>query len=246
MRYAVGLILLSTTMMAQEPITRGRLLESDTGETGELSIRSQSNRVYWFVYDAKTYVERENHLSSVPKLQKGDEVEVVCDTGPDASLRYARTIHVLEKPVATVQEQRQFSQGRYAMPRRPVVREDPLKSDLLFPLGTLTFSGLVCQLNDERFVLRMRTGGEKTIYLRPDTRYMKDGGVVVAQTLQLNTRVYVRGSKNLEGEIEAFQVIWANSNVNEKTSWHDRGARRVRLGGARTGNLRYRYGQRHR
>jgi hypothetical protein len=207
-RHVAGLFLLSFTMSAQAPITRGRLLESDTGETGELSIRSQNNRVYWFVYDTKTYVERENHLSSVPKLHKGDEVEVVCDTGPDAALRYARTIHVLENPAAKVLEQRQFSEGRYAMPRRPAVRDDPLKSDLLFPLGTLTFAGLVCRLNDERFVLRTRTGGEKIIYLRPDTRYMKDGGTVVAAALRLNTRVYVRGSKNLEGEIEAFQVIW--------------------------------------
>jgi hypothetical protein len=196
------------TLSAQQPITRGRLLESDTGETGELSIRSATNRVYWFVYDSKTYVERENHLSSVPKLQKGDELEVVCDVGPDAALRYARTIHVLENPAGKVAPQRQFSEGRYAMPRRAAVRDDPLKSDLFVPLGTLTFAGLVCQLNEERFVLRTRTGGEKTIYLRPDTRYMKDGGVAAARALRLNTRVYVRGSTNLEGEIEAFQVIW--------------------------------------
>jgi Domain of unknown function (DUF5666) len=207
-RHLAGLFLLSLTMSAQQPITRGRLLESDTSETGELSIRSQNDRVYWFVYDSKTYVERENHLSSVPKLHKGDELEVVCDTGPDAALRYARTIHVLENPAGKVQPQRQFSEGRYAMPRRPAVRDDPLKSDLLFTAGTLTFAGLVSQLNDERLVLRTRTGGEKTIYLRPDTRYMKDGGVAARGALRLNTRVYVRGSKNLEGEIEAFQVIW--------------------------------------
>ena len=211
MRYVAGLILLSMTTMAQEPITRGRLLDSDTGQTGELSIRSKTNRVYWFVYDSKTYVERENRLSSVPKLHKGDELEVVCDTGPDAALRYARTIHVLEDPIEKLQQRTQFSQGRYAMPRRTETRDDPLKSDLLFPLGTLTFSGLVSQLNEERLVLRTRSGGEKTIYLRPDTRYMKDGGLAAAAALHLNTRVYVRAGKNLEGEIEAFQVIWGDT-----------------------------------
>jgi hypothetical protein len=210
-RFLAGLILLSMTMTAQEPITRGRLLESDTAESGELSIRSQNNRVYWFVYDNKTYVERENQLSSVPKLHKGDELEVVCDTGPDAVLRYARTIHVLENPVEKARlEQRQFSMGRYAMPRKPPAHDDPLRSDLLFLPGTLTFSGLVCQLNDERFVLRTRGGGEKTIFLRPDTRYMKDGGLASASALRPNTRVYVRGSKNLDGEVEAFQVIWGD------------------------------------
>src|SRR6476646_2206887 len=110
------LILLSMPVMAQEPITRGRLLESDTRETGELSIRTTANRVYWFVYDTKTYVEQDNHLSSVPRLRKGDELEVVSDTGPDVALRYARTIHVVDSPAEKVLAQRQFSQGRYAIP----------------------------------------------------------------------------------------------------------------------------------
>lgn len=208
MRRLPGFILLSLTIMAQEPITRGRLLESDTSETGELSIRTPANRVYWFVYDAKTYVEQDNHLSSVPKLRKGAEVEVVCDTGPDVALRYARTIHVVDSAAEKAVAQKQFSQGRYALPRRPAAREDPLQSDLFQARGTLAFAGLVCQLNGERLVLRTRSGGEKTIYLRPDTRYMKDGGVSAAGSLHLNTRVYVRGSQNLEGEIEAFQIIW--------------------------------------
>jgi len=122
----------------------------------------------------------------------------VSDTGPDVALRYARTIHVVESPVEKAEAQRQFSQGRYAIPKRPAVREDPLQADLFLPRGTLTFAGLVCQLNAERLVLRMRSGGEKTIYLRPDTRYMKDGGVAGAAALRLNSRVYVRGSQNLD------------------------------------------------
>jgi hypothetical protein len=203
-----GFILLSLTLMAQGPITRGRLLESDTSESGELSIRTSANRVYWFVYDTKTYVEQDNHLSAVPKLRKGDEIEVVSDTGPDVALRYARTIHVIDTVAEKAATQKSFSQGRYALPRRPAVREDALVSDLFLPGGALTFAGLVCQLNGERLVLRMRTGIEKTIYLRPDTRYMKDGGMAAAGSLHLNTRVYVRGSQNLEGEIEAFQIIW--------------------------------------
>ena len=202
------LLLISLTASAQGPITRGRLLESDSAESGELSIRTTANRVYWFVYDTKTYVEQDNRLTSVPKLRKGDEVEVVSDTGPDVALRYARTIHVVESPVEKAAAQRQFSQGRYAIPKRPPVREDPLQADLFLPRGTLTFAGLVCQLNAERLILRMRSGGEKTIYLRADTRYMKDGGMAAASALRLNTRVYVRGSQNLDGEMEAYQIVW--------------------------------------
>ena len=208
MRFLAGGILFVLVLQAQTPITRGRLLESDTGETGELSIRAQNNRVYWYVYDTRTYVERENRLSSVPKRRKGDELEIVSDSGPDALLRYARTIHVVVAPSLPEARQPKQSQGRYAMPRRPVIREDPLKSDLLMMRGNLTFAGQVCQLNDVRFVLRTRSDGEKIIYFRPDTRFLKDGGVVAPNSLRLNTRVYVRGGKNLDGEIEAFQVIW--------------------------------------
>jgi len=208
LRYLAGLLLVSLVLRAEGPITRGRLLESDTGETGELSIRTANNQVYWYIYDTRTYVERDNRLSSVPKLRKGDDLEIVSDTGPVAALRYARTIHVVVSPAAQPASERQYSQGRYALPRHPAAREDPLKFDLLLARGTLTFAGQVCQMNDERFVLRTRSDGEKTIFLRPDTRFMKDGGVVDASSLRLNTRVYVRGGKNLDGEIEAYQVIW--------------------------------------
>jgi hypothetical protein len=207
-RHLAGVLLLSLVLRAEGPITRGRLLESDTGETGELSIRTANNRVYWYIYDTHTYVESDNRLSTVPKLRKGDELEIVSDTGPDTALRYARTIHVVVEPVQRTVQQRQYSEGRYALPRHPVAREDPLKLDLLLARGTLTFAGQICQLNDERFVLRTRADGEKTIFLRADTRFMKDGGIVPASELRLNSRVYVRGSKNLEGDIEAFQVIW--------------------------------------
>lgn len=195
-------------LMAQGPITRGRLLESDSGDSGELSIRTTANRVYWFVYDTKTYVEQDNQLSAVPKLRKGDEIEIVSDKGPDAALRYARTIHVVDSVAEKAAAQKQFSQGRYALPRRTTVRDDPEAWDLFLPHGSLTFAGLVCQLNAERLVLRLRTGVEKTIYLRPDTRYMKDGGLTASSSLHLNTRVYVRGSQNLDGEVEAYQIIW--------------------------------------
>ena len=204
------LVLFCTAAQAQGPvIARGRLLESDTGETGELSVRTQTDHVYWYVYDAKTYVEADHKPTSVARLNKGDQIEIVSDAGPDAALRYARIIHVLESPKPHALAARPASLGRYAMPRHPVERDDPLQVDMLLSRGTLTFAGQVCQLNDERFVLRTRTDGEKTIYLRPDTRFMKDGGVAPASALRLNTRVFVRGSKNLEGEIEAFQVIWS-------------------------------------
>jgi hypothetical protein len=205
------LLLASLRMMAQDPvIAHGRLLDSDTGETGEFSMRSATNRVYWYVYDTKSYVERDNRLTSVAKLQKGDEIEVISDIGPDTALRYARIVRVVESPAENQMQQRQFSLGRYAVPRRPAPRENSFETEFLFPRGSLTFSGLVSRLTGERFVLRTRGGGEQIIYLRPDTRYMQDGGLVAASSLRSNLRVYVRGSQNLDGEVEAYQVVWGH------------------------------------
>jgi len=205
------LALVSLRIWAQSPvIARGRLLECDTGESGELSIRLENDRVYWYAYNSKTSVEQDHQPTSVPKLHKGDEIEIISDSAADVTLGYARIIHVLESQKESGPPPPPVSRGRYAMPRHPVAREDPLKLEMFMLRGTLDFAGLVCQLNDERMVLRTRADGEKTIYMRPDTRFMKDGVTAAASALRLNTRVYVRGSKNLEGEIEAFQVIWGS------------------------------------
>lgn len=202
MRLACSLLLISLGVLAQTQvpgIVRGRLLELETaGPTGELSVRGAGNQVHRFSFDAKTYVERDRQRILPSRLEKGDDVEIVSDLGPSNSLRYARTIHVVEreqqKPRPPV------SAGRFRLSRAPV--ED------LIPRGNLTFSGLICRLNEERIVLRTRVDGEKIIYLRPDTRYLQSGAQVQASALRTNTRVFVRGSRNLENEIEAYTVVW--------------------------------------
>jgi hypothetical protein len=87
-------------------------------------------------------------------------------------------------------------------------RRDRLPADELFPRGHLTFSGLVSQVNPERLVLRMRGQNETRILIRPDTRFLREGSQVAASALDVNTHVFVRAGKNLQGDIEAFQVIW--------------------------------------
>ena len=192
--------------MADTPVlARGRLLETDSGAAGEICIRTIKNQVYWYSYDAKTYVEREKQRTTVARLSKGEEIEIVSDTGPDVGLRYARTIHVMSAEPQSASRAVQ-SLGRYAVPRRPLASL-ALRQELA-PRGSLTFAGLVARLNDERIILRTRADGEKTIYLRPDTRFLEGGAIVNAAALQPNLRVFVRASKNLDGEFEAFQVVW--------------------------------------
>jgi hypothetical protein len=202
MRLAATWLLAASAILAQAPplaIVRGNLLEWESRNgAGELSIRTAANQVFRFAFDAKTYFERESESTSISKLQKGDFVEIVSDKAPEISLRYARTIHVVDRqpPRRRAPE----SLGRYRAYRSIF--------DRITPLGDLTFSGIVARLDDGRMVLRTRTGGDKTIVLREDTRYLAGGLQVEPADLKPNMRVFVRGSKNIDDEVEAYQVVW--------------------------------------
>jgi hypothetical protein len=80
--------------------------------------------------------------------------------------------------------------------------------DLIFPRGNLTFAGVIAKVSANRVVLHTRREGEKTILLRLDTRYLEAGAPVDAGELKPNTRVFVRAGRNLENQIEAYQIVW--------------------------------------
>jgi len=179
-------------------VLRGVLIERDTqpaaGEFGEFSVRAADAQVFRYRFDEKTYVERERLLSSVPHLQPGDKVEVISDEGPGSSLRYARTVHVLETPPPP------RSISRLRMYRTP--------EEHSVPAGTLTYAGVVFRLNTERMVLHTRGAGDQIILLRQDTRYLDNGDVVDSGELQRNMRVFVKAGRTLFNEVEAYQVVW--------------------------------------
>ena len=195
------LLLFPAALAAQAPpsaaLLRGVLIERDTQPSaGEFSVRAADSQVFRYRFDDKTYVEREQLLSSVPRLQPGDKVEVISDEGPGSTLRYARTVHVLETPPPP----RPISQGRLRAYRTPV--------EHFIPTGTLTYSGVVFRLNPERMVLHTRDAGDQTILLRQDTRYLDNGDIVEPGELQPNMRVFVRAGRTLFNEVEAYQVVW--------------------------------------
>jgi hypothetical protein len=172
------------------------LLERDSQISGgQFSVRLPDNQVFRYQFDKKTYVEREKQLIDVPRLVPGEKVEVVSDVVPGSALRYARTIHVYEDAPAP----RPRSAGRLRAYRPS---EDRL------PIGTLTFSGVVFRLNDERIALHVRDGGDQTILLRKDTRFVQNGEIVDSASLKTNTRVFVRAGKDLYNQVEAYQVTW--------------------------------------
>jgi hypothetical protein len=195
------LLLFPATLAAQAPpsaaLLRGVLLERDTQTTlGEFSVRASDDQVFRYRFDDKTYVEREQLLSSVPRLQPGDKVEVISDEGPGSSLRYARTVHVLEP----IPPPRPTFQNRLRVYRKP--------EEHLGLTGDLTYSGVIFRLNPERMVLHTRGAGDQTILLRQDTRYLDNGDVVERGDLQPNMRVFVRAGRTVFNEVEAYQIVW--------------------------------------
>ncbi len=182
---------------APPALTRGVLLERDLqAASGELSVRAADNQVFRYQFDRKTYVERDDQLVDVRRLQPGDRVEVVSDVVPGSVLRYARTIHVIgEQP------------SRPSLMGRPHPGRPSYSADRALPTGNLTYSGVVFRLTNEHLVIHTRAG-DHSLLLRKDTRFIRNGEIVEAAELKPNMRVFVRAGKDLWNQVEVYQVVW--------------------------------------
>ena len=185
-------------------LVRGVLVERDPQtNSGQFSVRRDDNLVFRYRFDARTYVERDHELIDVSRMVPGENVEVLSDEGPGTSLRYARTIHVVETPLPMARPLSPYrTQGMTRAYRSSMER--------FTPTGTLSFSGVIFHLSDSRIVMHTREAGDQTILLRQDTRYLADGDTVDAADLKPNMRVFVRAGRNLYNDIEAYQVIWGH------------------------------------
>lgn len=200
MRALATLFVASGLMADVAPIgiVRGELLEWQVGTqgAGDFSVRSANSQVYSCHFDNYTYLERDNQRIGVSGLKPGEKLEIIADQKL-AGKCYARTIRVVENKPAIVNP-------GYRVNLRPM----RTVADLVYPRGNVTFAGVVLRMNPGMMVLHTRTEGEKTILLRADTRYMDSGLPAERSALPVNTRVFIRGGKNLENELEAYQVIW--------------------------------------
>jgi hypothetical protein len=177
---------------------RGTLLECEPASGGgEFSVRSASHEVYRYRFDSRTWVERESERIDGSRLHPGELVEVVADRGPANTLRYARTVHVVQPAPPP---RAPSSLGRFRAYRST--------AESMVPRGTMTFAGVVSRINAQQLVLHTRAAGEQTILLRQDTRFLDGGTIVERALLNPNTRVFVRAGKDLYGVVEAYQVIW--------------------------------------
>lgn len=157
---------------------------------GVLLARNSAGMVEGCGYDSLSYLELSRRRITVAKLEPGDPLEILTDHKPGSRDCYIRMLQVVPPGPPP---------GRVS----PVVRRSTLEP----PRGDRTVSGVIVRNNARSITLRTRDG-EQTLLLRKDTRYLADGAPQDAAALTVNTRVFVRAGRNLEGGIEAYQVVW--------------------------------------
>jgi hypothetical protein len=164
-------------------ILKGLVQEVPLSSSGDLHIRS-GETVYRCRYDARTYFERSGHQAAAKDLRPADRVEIVVER-LDSTPCYARTVRVAGEQHA-------------AMPA----------FDGWMQRGNQSLNGVILRLSSEALTLRTRAGEEKSLLLRPDTRYVEGGVASAYARLRPNTRVFIRAGDNLDGKLEAYQIVW--------------------------------------
>jgi hypothetical protein len=178
-------------------LLRGEFVSwSGTPRGGDFTFRSTTHQLYSCSYDQKTYIERWNQRITFAGADKGDRLELISDHRLGSVACYARMVQILDVPPAHA-----------VAGVRPRLRS-PSPIAALAPRGNMTVAGVVLRVFPELLVLKLRSGEHAFVCLRSDTQYLAQGQPSAAGSLRANTLVFVRAARNLDGEVEAYQVIW--------------------------------------
>lgn len=203
MRLLLGFAFLASIWaqpQAPAGILRGHLVErTGSQQSGDLVVRSQDEQSFRCAFDVHTYVERDNYRISISAARNGDSLEVIADHKYGPALCYARTVRIVDARPAPVNPGYRTN--------LPLTRPSRTMEHL-YPRGNITFAGVVLRRNEEMVLIRPRYGEARVVMLRADTRYLDTGEPASASALRTNMRVFVRGGKNLSGELEAYQIVW--------------------------------------
>jgi len=179
-------------------VLRGNLVSwTGTAREGTLEFKSSGGRLLECSYDDKTWFERENQRIVVSGMSVGDRIELVADRNPPSPACYARTVQVFDVrglPMRTAAGKPRFLSSSV--------------TESFAPRGDITIAGVVLGIDGNWLKLRTRNDGHREVLLRPDTRYLGDGTPADRASLRRQTVVFVRAGRNLDGDVEAYQVIW--------------------------------------
>jgi hypothetical protein len=158
------------------------------------SVRTVDGDIYRYRADGKTWIERDHERTRAATLAPGEILEVVSDRDPDP-VRYARMVHVIQPAVARP---------------LPVSTGGIYRLKPAAPLDTAIYTGFIAARDRDRFTLRTRLDGDKSIYLQTDTQCLQDGDLVDSGALLVLRRVYVVAVRGTDRELVAQQVIWGS------------------------------------
>jgi len=177
---------------------RGDLVSwAGTPRGGQFMFRAAGNQVYFCSFDDKTYFELDKQRITIASAEPGDHLEVVTDRRQGSNVCYARTVHILDA-----------ARPPLLPGLRPRARPPAPAPELFGPRGNLTFSGAVLRITANWLTVRSRSGEQQIFRVRPGTRFSTAGQVADVGSLRANTLVFIRAGKNLDGEVEAYQVVW--------------------------------------
>lgn len=182
---------LATAADMPKGLFRGQMVSWEGSATvGILLARSNTGIIQGCGYDALSILELSRRRVTVAKLEPGDPLEIITDHKPGSRDCYIRMLSVIPPGPPP---------GRASTaPKGPAI---------VLPRGDRTVSGVVVRNTGRSLTVRTRDG-EQTLLLRKDTRYLGDGAPQDAAALGVNTRVFIRAGRNLDGGIEAYQVMW--------------------------------------
>jgi hypothetical protein len=200
-RFWPGFVL-TIGLMAEElapiGIVRGVLIQCDATH---LTVGDEDNREFRFVTDGRTFIERDHQRVSCAKLRTGDRMEIVSDRSSEPGARYARMASVVTGDA-------RLRRRTLIAARAPILQESPTAR--FAPRGSMIFTGVVLRMESTGLVLRTRVDGEKWILVRRDTLFREEGLQVESTSLLSGDRVFVRGGRNLDGQVEAYEVVWGD------------------------------------
>jgi len=173
----------------------GTLVSTEgTATAGVITARNAGGDLFDCRYDSKSLLEIARQRIPATKLRTGDYLEVLVDHSGRSRSCYIEMLKVLPAEAARPNRQAKVEKA----PNRIVT-----------PVTTSTISGVVISKENGSITIRGRDR-EVTLRVRRDTRFVGEGVKTDLAGLSLNQRVFVEAGRNLDGDLEAYQVTWGS------------------------------------
>lgn len=194
-------LLLLVTLISAHPlfsqmplgIIEGRL---SAFENSTLQVDMANGKQIRCAVDSRTFVDRQRRRLTLNDLKIGDFLELVTERHSPARPCFARMIHLAEEGL------------RFG--GRDRVGQVTRATETISPRGNVHLAGMVRDVQTNSLELRTKQDGTLRLRLRPDTQFVQDGLPVTKEALDRQLRVSVRCGYALDGELEAYQIVWGS------------------------------------